>query len=295
MTVTHPLAAAGWYHHVYGQLAACTSSSDECAAVTRQLLAHHLDYTPTAHVAGSPLTCSPAAAEALQLSVSRLQAGEPIQYVLGEVEFLGCRLHVDQRVLIPRPETEEMVAQIIQAESLEHKKVLDLCTGSGCIAIALKRGCPEAEVTALDCCIAALQVAGENAAANGVQVELWQYDLLYDTIPGQWHLMVSNPPYVPWRERAHMHARVVDHEPSSAIFVSDSYPVLFYDRLARLAREQLFFNGRLYTEVHAPYAEEVARLYQAQGLQEVNIHLDIHGRKRWVSATQKQGGRASDV
>lgn len=204
--------------------------------------------------------------------VERLLAGEPIQYILGRARFCGMTLAVSPATLIPRPETEELVDIITDRySSRTDLRVLDLGTGSGCIAIALARALKFPRVTAVDLSADALAVARRNAADYRVKIDFIQADMLNLDLPGPWDIIVSNPPYVLESERAAMHSRVLDHEPAMALFVPDSDPMRFYDAVLRYARESQ--SGAVYFEIN-PLC--VSRFKGAE------IVKDIHGKDRFA-------------
>lgn len=214
-----------------------------------------------------------------------LKKHRPIQHIVGYTDFCGCRIKVSPDVLIPRPETEEMVEWLIKNEELRIKKVLDLCTGSGCIAIALKKAFPEAEVTAVEVSEKALEIARRNAKSNGVEVRFVEADILdgMNGVNGSYGLIVSNPPYVMEKERAQMQRNVLDYDPSLALFVSDEDPLRFYKAIASIAKEHLAKDGMLVVEINEALAEESCALLCEQGLISTT-HIDFRGKPRWISA-----------
>jgi release factor glutamine methyltransferase len=220
--------------------------------------------------------------ESLEKAFTRLIAGEPIQYVLGEAPFYGRFFHVAPGVLIPRNETEELVQLIVQ----KHKgkvKILDLGTGSGCIAITLALECAKAEVTAIDISDDALAIAKHNAEALNAKLNFVKKDILQaDLQLGTFDLMVSNPPYVLERERSLMQKNVLEHEPQLALFVPDSDPLRFYKAIAKHARENLKSNGYLYFEINEAFGAEVVEQMKLEGFSDIQIYQDINGKDRIV-------------
>ncbi len=217
----------------------------------------------------------------LEIIIGRLRRKEPIQYIFGHTEWRGLDLLVTPDTLIPRPETAELVGLVagdMRPHAEEPLRVLDIGTGSGCIAIALAGEFPRWQVEALDLSEGALRMAEENARRCGVEVAFRQADILREDI-GDYDIIVSNPPYICVRERAAMDANVLDYEPARALFVPDYDPLLFYRRIATLRRGQ-----RLYFEVNELYAHEVAKILQAIGYQCIRIIKDIYGKERMVSA-----------
>ena len=221
-------------------------------------------------------------------AVEDLKRHRPVQHIIGYVDFGGCRIAVSPDVLIPRPETEEMVGWIVKSFELRVMSggILDLCTGSGCIAIALKKAFPQAEVTAVDVSPAALEMARQNAQNNGVEVRFVEGDVLdgVNGFNGSYGLIVSNPPYVMERERAQMQPNVLDYDPALALFVPDDDPLRFYKAIAAIAKEHLAADDLLAVEINEALADETAALFRTYGFSPA-IHDDFRGRRRWISAT----------
>lgn len=216
-----------------------------------------------------------------------LKQSRPIQHIIGFVGFCGCRIEVSPDVLIPRPETEEMVQWIISTFIIHHSSfnILDLCTGSGCIAIALKKAFPAADVTAVDVSPEALEIARQNAKNNGVEVRFMERDVLngVDGLSGSYGLIVSNPPYVRDSERAQMQRNVLDYDPALALFVPDDDPLRFYKAIANIAKEHLAEDGLLVVEINEALADETCAVFKAQGFTP-KVHEDFRGKSRWISA-----------
>lgn len=221
------------------------------------------------------------------LPLKRLRTGEPLQYVLGTVDFHGSRLHVDPSVLIPRPETEELVDLIIRSAHQPPTRILDIGTGSGCIALALKRAFPAADVIGLDVSTAALEVAANNARSNGLDVEWQAIDVLIGDLPqGTFDLIVSNPPYVPRSEAVDLAPNVRDHEPHLALFVDDVDPLLFYRVIGRKALPHLAPAGELWFEAHHIHAPSVGGLLERTGYGHVRMIEDLSGAPRIIRARE---------
>ncbi len=215
-----------------------------------------------------------------------LKRHRPIQHIIGYTDFCGCRIKVNPDVLVPRPETEEIVNWIItNHSSLITHRCLDLCTGSGCIAIALKKAFPAADVTAVDVSPEALEIARQNAQNNGVDICFMQADVLngVDGLSGSYGLIVSNPPYVRDSERAQMAANVLDYDPALALFVPDDDPLRFYRAIATIAKEHLAENGQVVVEINEALGDETCAVFKAQGFTP-KVHEDFRGKPRWVSA-----------
>lgn len=215
-----------------------------------------------------------------------LKRYRPIQHIIGHVDFCGCRIAVSPDVLIPRPETEEMVEWIVGSGQWVVGSILDLCTGSGCIAIALKKAFPQAEVTAVDVSSKALAMARQNAESNSAEVHFVEGDVLdgVNGFNGSYGLIVSNPPYVMEKERAQMQPNVLDYDPALALFVPDDDPLRFYKAIAAIAKEHLATDGLLMVEINEALADETAELFRACGFSPT-IHDDFRGKHRWIAAT----------
>lgn len=212
---------------------------------------------------------------------NRLTEGEPVQYVLGRAEFSGRWFNVRPGVLIPRPETEELCAWITaDSKASGSPKVLDIGTGSGCIAITLQLDMPESKVTAWDISADALDVAHENAQLLGANVNFVKQDALNAKPEGEWDVIVSNPPYICEKEKKDMAVNVLEHEPHTALFVPDADPLLFYRAITRLAVQTLSKGGRLYFEINPIYADDTCRMMRAEGMTAVELRSDMYGKQR---------------
>lgn len=226
----------------------------------------------------------------LEESIRQLAAGRPVQYVLGYTEFCGTRFEVGEGVLIPRPETEELVAAVA-AEAPAGADVLDVGTGSGCIAVSLARRLPDARVTAVDRSERALGIARGNAERLEAEVCFRYADALgglCELEAGSFDLIVSNPPYVPQSDLAAMHVNVRDYEPREALFVPDDDPLLFYRAIARAGLRLLRPDGRLWFEIYEGLAEETMRLLVAERYADVNLRRDINDKPRMICCTRKK-------
>ncbi len=230
---------------------------------------------------------------------SRLLTHEPLQYVLGEADFYGLKFKVNSHVLIPRPETEELVQWIKKdiariAPEGEGRSLLDIGTGSGCIALTLKSQLPNLDVTALDVSPLALEIVQENAKRLGIDVTSINMDILdkkaTESLP-IYDYIVSNPPYVLNKDKADMHPNVLKYEPHLALFVSDNDPLLFYRQIALLSHKHLHNNGALYFEIHEKQAIGVKSILETMGFQNVIIQKDMSGKDRMIrgiKATQNK-------
>ena len=226
----------------------------------------------------------------LEESIRQLAAGRPVQYVLGYTEFCGMTFAVGEGVLIPRPETEELVAAVA-AETPAGTTVLDVGTGSGCIAVSLARLIPHACVTAVDLSPQALDVARRNAERLGAEVRFVQADALTglsELTEDSFDLVVSNPPYVPQSDRAAMHINVRGYEPREALFVPDDDPLRFYRSIARTARRLLRSDGRLWFEIYERLADETAQLLADEKFADIVVRRDINDKPRMLCCTVKK-------
>ncbi len=217
--------------------------------------------------------------------VRLLKIGHPLQYIIGETEFSGLKFGVNPSTLIPRPETEELV--LLARERLAAgKKVLDIGTGSGCIAIALSAACPEAEVTGIDISPEAVETARANAVRNRVKAEFLIRDILHFETEAwqQYDLIVSNPPYVRESEKQEMQRHVLDHEPHRALFVPDSDPLLVYRRIAEFGCRYLASGGFLYFEINEALGKETAALLENYNYRQVHVVKDLFDKDRFVVA-----------
>lgn len=217
--------------------------------------------------------------------IERLQKFEPIQYILGETEFYGLPYLVNQNVLIPRPETEELVELIINENKSDSLRILDIGTGSGCIAISLKRYLPKSIIEGWDISTRALEVAKLNSINNSADIAFRQVDILSD-YPGKmsFDIIVSNPPYVLDSEKSDMHTNVLDYEPHTALFVSDSDPLLFYNRIADVATQLLADGGKLYFEINRMKGQETCQMLESKNFSNIQLIKDISGNDRIVKA-----------
>jgi release factor glutamine methyltransferase len=226
-------------------------------------------------------------AEEMGRCMTRVLQHEPIQYILGSVEFHGVSLKVDRRVLIPRPETEELVEWVLQESSCARCIILDCCTGSGCIAVALAKQLPEATLSACDISLDALEVARENAVRNQVKIHFFETDVLSPEFTAKISpadIIVCNPPYVLNQEAAAMHANVLKFEPHKALFVSDDDPLIFYRAIANAAVHKLSPKGKLFFEINSAFGHEVVRMLKLAGFTHIESRNDLSGNARMVCA-----------
>ncbi len=232
-------------------------------------------------------------------AVDRLSNHEPIQYILGETEFFGVPLIVNKQVLIPRPETEELVSWIIEDVDKKKATILDIGTGSGCIAISLAKKLNNAVVSAIDISNRAIEVAKKNTLINNINIEFSRVDLLNfednSTLQHKWKskfdIIVSNPPYVRMKEKKLMQLNVIDHEPDIALFVNDDDPLLFYRKISELSKRYLKHNGTLYLEINEYLGVEMEKMLNEAGFKHVELKKDMFGKNRMLKCWQYEKTR----
>lgn len=268
--------------------------SDEANALIMILLEHYFGIDRVKIAMEPKLRLSESELLTLHFAVKELLKNKPIQYVLGETEFCGMRFFVEEGVLIPRPETEEMVEMIVssvgtrRSTSVPHS-ILDIGTGSGCIAISLAKLLKDSVVTAVDVSGKALEIAKKNAAANDVDVRFVLDDILnpknLELIDNQYDIIVSNPPYVCESEKVGMRANVLDYEPSTALFVSDNDPLIFYRKILEFAQKTLKPSGEIWFEINEKFGNDMKNLCFEKGFKNVEIIKDFRGKERILKAS----------
>ncbi len=221
--------------------------------------------------------------------LQQLLQHKPVQYVLGEAWFYNLKLKVNEHVLIPRPETEELVEQLIRdrKSKLTDPKILDIGTGSGCIAIAIQKNLPASLVTAIDISENAIALAAENAVLHNAHINFKQMDFLaekkWETLP-LFDIIISNPPYIPINEKEKLGKNVSLYEPHIALFVPAKSPLIFYEKIAAFGSSNLRPSGKIYLETHEDYAQKVADLFR-KGYETVTIKKDMYGKERMIFVT----------
>ena len=249
------------------------------------LMEHFYQLDRAAVVLNTPFHPTDEAIQQVDKAIGRLSNKEPIQYVLGETYFLGKKFKTDTRALIPRTETEELVQLVIHENRLSNLRIVDIGTGSGCIAISLSLGMESPKVFATDFSREALELARENARFHQSNVDFLHHDILLEPLPvDTLDIMVSNPPYIPVKDKSNMHSNVLDYEPGSALFVPDDEPLLFYEKIARIASEKLVHNGKLYFEIHESFGSDVHVLLTELGFENIAIIQDMQGKDRIAQA-----------
>ncbi|MES2847423.1 MAG: peptide chain release factor N(5)-glutamine methyltransferase [Bacteroidota bacterium] len=222
---------------------------------------------------------------ALDNALEQLMTHKPVQQVTGEAWFYNLRFIVNKHVLIPRPETEELVKWIIDDNS-DDVSILDIGSGSGCIPVALKKNLSQSSVTLIDVSDEALAIAKQNAVANKTTIDFLQLDFLNEK---EWQrlpvfdIIVSNPPYIPLKEKEHLDRNVTAYEPGLALFVPDNKPLLFYEAIAAFAKTHLKKDGKIYVEIHEDFAKETAGVFSSV-FKELAIRKDINGKERMIKA-----------
>jgi release factor glutamine methyltransferase len=223
----------------------------------------------------------------LENYTQQLIAHKPVQYVLNEAWFSGLKLYVDEAVLIPRPETEELVEWI--ATAANGKTILDVGTGSGCIPVALKKKFPGTVIYACDVSEKALQVAMKNATEHHTLINFRQIDFLHGPsrlVLPQVDILVSNPPYIPLKDKSEMSQNVVQYEPHIALFVQDNDPLIFYNALADFAQTHLTTGGSIFVEIHEELAKPVNEVFSTKGFAHIETRKDMQGKERMIKAAR---------
>ena len=262
----------------------------EANAIAAAVIAHITGFDNTGRLVNKHKQLTQEQEDTYHTMTKELLRQKPLQYVLHEAHFYGMDLYVDESVLIPRPETEELVDWIIKEKGARDKgqySILDIGTGSGCIPIALKKHHLVAEVHAIDISEQALAVAQRNAEAQGTSVQFHLLDILNESLWGQLHkfdIIVSNPPYITEKEAEEMHNNVLLHEPHTALFVPDTQPLLFYEAIASFGLQHLHNNGLLFFEINEAYGKEMNEMLQAKGYQNIELRKDMQGKDRMIKA-----------
>ena len=261
-------------------------TENESDSITRIIL-DHIGYPLKETLLRSDLVPAPSVIKQINDILTDLRTGKPIQYVLGYTFFCDLKIEVDNNVLIPRPETEEMVDHIVRSGIQPVRRIIDLGTGSGCIAMALKARFPDADVRGVDLKAEALSLAARNSLLNDLQVNWQKMDLLdLDRLDPdeQFDLVVSNPPYVRLCEKKSMAFNVTGFEPDAALFVEDEDPLIFYRAIASFCKTHLTGTGEAWVEINEMLGKETAGIFKKEGFSRVQILRDIHEKDRYVHA-----------
>lgn len=223
----------------------------------------------------------------LNQAIERLKYNEPIQHIVGTSFFYGLEFNVGPHVLIPRPETEELVDWVVKDVGDQQKTILDVCSGSGCIGISLKKSLPRVNVKLLEVSPEALVISRQNALENNVVIEELYTDVLHEPISGHYDIIVSNPPYIRFEEKKSMATNVLRYEPHLALFVNDGDPLLFYRKIAKEGLKVLNRPGVIYFEINEAFGEETVNLLSDLGYETI-LRKDINGKDRMIKATLKK-------
>ncbi len=282
------MTAADIYDEVF-QAMRPIHGKDEAAAIARQLVQHVMGWPPGSPVRDADAKAAPAQAALAGTMLKRLKTFEPLQHVMGHTWFYGLRLQVNAHVLIPRPETEELVHAVLASLPQDYTgRVLDLGTGSGCIAIALASRRPGATVHATDISGDALDVARDNALQNGVCVKFSRTDMLREPPAGTFDIIVSNPPYISSQEKGNVSRHVSGAEPHLALFVPGRNPVLFYERICSMASgDSLAPGGHLFLEINPVHASGLKDMLESSAFGQVKLMKDMSGHDRILHAVKK--------
>ena len=265
-------------------------SQSEINLMIKLIVCKRLDVSQSEYLIGHNLLFSESDLLYVREVVQRLLNNEPFQYILGEVEFYGVELKVDKRALIPRPETEELVDWVVMCENMPpDARILDLCAGSGCIAFAIKSQVPDGTITAVEYSDDALALIEENCQKTGLDIGQQSMDVLNKEEYSRFEkfsfdVWVSNPPYIPERDKELMHKNVLEHEPHMALFVEDDDPLVFYRCIAEQARVYLKDQGWLYFEIHEGLAEDVIGMLRMLEFVNIELRKDLQGKDRMVRA-----------
>ena len=265
---------------------ATTYTDGEIKALTRIIATELLGVSQMAFYLKDDITLTAEQQTLFDNAIERLKKQEPIQYILGYSDFCGLRFKVTPATLIPRPETSELV-KWITSEATGNEGILDIGTGSGCIAISLAHKMPQSKVTAWDISPDALAVATENSKANGCAVAFEEVDILaYRPTGKQFDIIVSNPPYIKENEKVAMHSNVLDWEPHTALFVPDNDPLLFYRTIAEKGMQILKPGGRLYFEINRAHGKETMEMLAALGYTDIELRKDFAENDRMIRAVK---------
>lgn len=271
---------------IYDELSGYYTQS-EVSALTRIIATEMLGVAQMTYFLKDDVTLKAEQEAMLFNAIERLKKHEPIQYIQGYSDFCGLRYKVTPATLIPRPETSELVEWIASEYSGKTVNILDIGTGSGCIAISLAHKLPKSNVTAWDISTTALAVAAENSRNNSTEVTFERVDILsYEPKSAQFDIIVSNPPYIKENEKSAMHSNVLDWEPHTALFVPDSDPLLFYRTIAEKGLQMLAPNGTLYFEINRAHGAETMKMLADYGYSDIELRKDFADNDRMIKATR---------
>lgn len=262
-----------------------SQDASETDSMLYLILESMVDITRSDIIAQKAVPLTSAEVSKLDLVIHRLNKKEPVQYILGKAHFFGYEFQVNPFVLIPRPETELLVEEVLKRALNIPGKILDIGTGTGCIAITLAKKLPQKTVIAFDVSDEALQIASENAKLLAAKVNFQHVDILKDEIPFQdLEFIISNPPYVAVSEKESMNRNVLDHEPHLALFVPDNDPLIFYKVIAKKGMQALKPEGKIVVEINERFGKETADVFRMEGFTKIEMVKDLQGKDRVVLA-----------
>lgn len=276
----------------YRQELSTIYDANEISAITLLVISDICEINNAKIKAFPELELTSEQSEKLTAILPELKTGKPVQYILGHTEFYGLPFNINSSVLIPRPETEELVEWVIESVGslkLVVGSILDIGTGSGCIAVSLKKNLPGFKVLAIDISAQALETAASNAELNSVDIEFIEADILdqashISNLTSQIFLIISNPPYVTLQDKTRMHTNVTDFEPHTALFVPEDDPLVFYKAIADYAMDNLISGGLLFFEINESLGTETVELLQAKGFKNIELRKDMSDRDRMIRA-----------
>ena len=260
-------------------------SSTEINSMWKEIICFRLNWNHSDFILNTTSRLSESDLLFIRSYVHRLKNNEPFQYIHGTTTFFGLELKCDKRALIPRPETEELVAWVV--EFGPYKTIVDLCTGSGCIALGLKSKFSESDITGLDISMNALSLAQENSKLTNLDVEFILADVLNinrDLLDQKWDCIISNPPYIPTNERESIAENVLNFEPEISLFVENENPIIFYEAIVKYAKSNLSENGFLFFEIHPDFSAEISDLLKLKGFINIQLRKDLQGKNRMIKA-----------
>ncbi len=260
-------------------------SSTEINSMWKEIICLRLNWNHSDFILNTTSRLSESDLLFIRSYVHRLKKNEPFQYIHGITTFFGLELICDKRALIPRPETEELVAWA--AEFGPYKTIADLCAGSGCIALGLKSKFSESDITGVDISADALSLAKENSKLNNLDVEFIHADVFNmnaDLLVKKWDCIISNPPYIPFNERESIAENVLNFEPEISLFVENYNPIIFYEAIVKYAKSNLSENGVLFFEIHPDFSAEISDLLKLKGFINIELRKDLQGKNRMIKA-----------
>ncbi len=264
-------------------------SEREVKIIIQELILKRFNWTKTDLISNKDIRLSESDLLFFRGCLKRLQANEPLQYVIGSTFFYDLEIKTDKRALIPRPETEELVDWVVKSfQSKPESIILDLCTGSGCIALAIKSQLNTTKVSGIDISKEALSLASENAKSLDLNIELYEGDVLGDLAnlsSKSFDCWVSNPPYIPESDKVEMAENVLKYEPGLALFVDNHLPIVFYERIAENGLRLIKNGGSLFFEIHERFGKEVVDMLKQKGYIDIELKQDLQGKDRMVRAT----------